>query len=105
MENILWVILIHYIADYPLQGEFLALTKGKNWYSLFAHSIIYSLCMCLCFKIIGVFAIWKLLVLLISHIVIDYKKANAKNKEKALTTYLYIDQSLHLIINMILLVV
>jgi len=60
--------------------------------------MIYSLLVCLCFKLLGVFIIWKFVVLLISHLIIDYVKSNAKNKEKALTSYLYIDQSLHIII-------
>jgi len=102
MTNILWVLLAHYIADYPLQGDFLAQTKGKYWYSLLAHSIIYGLTIALCFKLIGVFTIWKAVILVVSHIIIDYKKATAKNKDKALTTYLYIDQFLHIVINIIL---
>lgn len=102
MENILWILLAHYIADYPLQGDFLAQTKGKYFYSLLAHSIIYGLTMALCFKLLGVLTIWKAVVLVLSHMIIDYKKATAKNKEKALTNYLYIDQGLHLLINFIL---
>ena len=104
MENILWIILAHYIADYPLQGDFLAQTKGKYWYSLLAHSVIYGLTIALALKLLGLFAIWKAIALIISHMVIDYKKATAKNKEKALTTYLYIDQALHIVINIILVV-
>lgn len=102
MENILWILLAHYIADYPLQCDFLAQTKGKYFYSLLAHSIIYGLTISLAFKILGVFAIWKAIVLVISHIMIDYFKATAKNKEKAITTYLYIDQILHITINIAL---
>ena len=104
IENILWVLLAHYIADYSLQGDFLAQTKGKYWYNLFAHSMIYSLSLCLCFKLLGVFVIWKFIVLLISHIIIDYLKANAKDKEKALTSYLYVDQGLHIMIAVLLLI-
>jgi hypothetical protein len=102
MENILWLLLGHYILDYPLQGEFLAQTKGKYWYSLLAHSIIYGLGIALVLKFLGVIAVWKVIILVVSHIVIDYKKATAKNKDKALTTYLYIDQGLHIGINLIL---
>lgn len=104
MEKILWIILAHYIADYPLQGDFLAQTKGKYWYSLLAHSVIYGLTIALALKLLGLFAIWKAIALIISHMIIDYKKATAKNKEKALTTYLYIDQALHIAINIILVV-
>jgi hypothetical protein len=102
MELFLWVLLSHYIADYPLQGDFLAQTKGKYFYSLLAHSIIYGLSIALCFKLLGVFAFWKAFVLVGSHMLIDYKKATAKNKEKALTSYLYIDQTLHILIDLML---
>jgi len=90
------------VLDYPLQGDFLARTKGQYWYSLLAHSWIYGAGMAICLNYIGCFSYWKLFVLVISHIIIDYKKATAKNKDKALTTYLYIDQSLHILINLIL---
>lgn len=102
MEWLLWLILAHYLADYPLQGDFLAQTKGKYWYSLLAHSVIYGLSIALCFKLLGVFAIWKAFALVVSHIVIDYKKATAKDKDKALTGYLYVDQALHMAINVAL---
>jgi len=102
MENVLWILLGHYICDYPLQSDFLAQTKGKYFYSLLAHSIIYGLGMALTLKLLGVFAVWKAIILIISHIIIDYKKVTAKNKNLTLTTYLYIDQALHLIINFIL---
>ena len=105
MENALWVLLGHYVCDYPLQSDFLAKTKGDYWYSLLVHSLIYGLGMALVFKFLGVFAIWKAIVLVLSHVVIDYKKSHAKNKELALTTYLYIDQVLHLVINFILYVI
>lgn len=102
LEGLLWIILAHYIADYPLQGDFLAQTKGKYFYSLLVHSLIYGLTIALCFKLLGAFAIWKVFVLVGSHILIDYKKATAKNKDLALTTYLYIDQALHLVLVVVL---
>jgi len=103
MENILWIVLAHYILDYPLQSDFLAQTKGKNWYSLFVHSMIYGLGIALVLKFMGAFALWKAFVLASSHYVIDYKKAHAKNKTKALTCYLYIDQALHVTLNLLML--
>jgi hypothetical protein len=102
MKSILWIILAHYLLDFPLQGEFLTQTKGNYFYSLLAHSMIYSLGMALCFELIGVFAIWKVLILIVSHLVIDEVKANAEDKKKALTTHLYIDQALHILIDLIL---
>jgi hypothetical protein len=63
IEIILWVLLAHYLLDYPLQGDFLAQTKEKYFYSLLAHSMIYGLGMALIFKLIGVFAVWKVFLL------------------------------------------
>lgn len=102
IEIILWLLLAHYVLDYPLQGSFLAQTKGKHPYSLFAHSMIYGLGMAVVFKLLGLFAAWKVVVLVASHIIIDYKKATAKDEAKALTIYLYIDQALHILLNIIL---
>lgn len=101
-ENIMWILLAHYMLDYPLQSDFLAQTKGSNWYSLLAHSMIYGLGIAFVLKLLGVFTIWKAIVLVISHIIIDYKKSTAKDKDKALTTYLYIDQIFHIGINVFL---
>ncbi len=105
IESFLWLLLAHYIADYPLQGTFLATTKGKSWYSLLAHSVIYGLTISLCLKFLGAFALWKAVVLVTSHIIIDYRKATATDKTKAETTYLYIDQALHILINFALCVI
>ena len=100
--NLIIIIFTHYLLDYPLQGDFLAKTKSEYWYSLLAHSLIYGLGMAICFNIIGCFEMWKVFVLVITHIIIDYMKSNAKNKEKALTSYLYVDQGLHILINLLL---
>lgn len=104
IKSILWVLLAHYILDYPLQSDFLARTKGKYFYSLLAHSVIYGLGMAFVFHLMGCNYIeLKALMLVSSHLAIDYIKATAKDEEKALTIYLYIDQSLHIVINFILL--
>lgn len=102
MENILIILFGHYIFDYPLQPEYIAKTKGTDLYNLFVHSMIYGLGMAFLFKFIGSFAIWKAFVLVISHIIIDGIKAHSKNKELQGSLYLYIDQLLHLLINLIL---
>lgn len=101
-ETILWLTLAHYLGDYPLQGDFLATTKGKFFYSLFVHSFIYSATVMAFFAFGASFEMWKFFVLLFSHMVIDNIKANSEDKSKALTSYLYIDQSLHLAIIYIL---
>lgn len=66
IKNIVLIVLCHLIGDYVLQCDFIAQTKGKNWYHLFVHCALY----CAPFLIVFGFDI-KLLLLFISHIIID----------------------------------
>ncbi len=69
-ETLLKIILCHLVGDYVLQSDFIANTKGKNWYHLFVHCALYILPFYLCFGLD-----WRLVVLFISHIIIDPLKA------------------------------
>lgn len=70
METIFKIILCHLIGDYFLQVDFIANTKGSNWYHLIVHCILYI------FPFYVLFGFdWKLLPLFLSHIIIDALKA------------------------------
>ena len=60
IELFIKIILCHLVGDYVLQCDFIAQTKGKNWYHLFVH----------CFGVN-----WQLAVLFATHIIIDPLKA------------------------------
>lgn len=88
--TMLTLIMCHMIGDYVLQIDFIAKTKGSNWYHLFVHCILY----CVPFAI--VFGLqWQIFILLITHLIIDSLKARY-NK----ITYTQ-DQILHYIILLI----
>lgn len=100
MINSLIVLLTaHCIADYPLQGEFLANFKGKNLFLLFVHSFIWAGVIYFALHLLkGTTATeWKFVFLLLGHMTIDKWKCSRKDKSRALTTDLYIDQFLHLL--------
>lgn len=60
----------HLIGDYVLQSDFIAKTKGSNWYHLIVHCLLY----CLPFYIL--FGLdYRFYILLLSHIIIDTLKA------------------------------
>ena len=40
-EQLVKIILCHLVGDYVLQSDFIAQTKGKNWYHLFVHCALY----------------------------------------------------------------
>lgn len=73
LEPMLCVVLCHLIGDYVLQIDFIAKTKGENWYHLLVHCFLY---------IVPYFVVfgydYRLYVLLLSHIIIDSLKARYK---------------------------
>lgn len=78
------LILCHFVGDYILQTDFIAKTKGNNYYHLIVHCLLY----CLPFYIVfGM--VWQLIPLLVLHIIIDLLKAKYK-----LISY-WLDQLLH----------
>ena len=101
MSVLLYLVLGHLIADYPLQGDFLGKMKSTNIFLLWTHVIMYSLVIGLVLDHFGMYTNDKLILLIISHFVIDYWKcriANITNPNAQLTTNLYIDQGLHIIV-------
>jgi hypothetical protein len=98
VELIFWLLFAHYLADYPLQGEFLALNKGKSRQILFAHAMIWTGTLSIVLLLHGVFDIWIVLfALLIPHFIIDEIKARNLLFYPNLSMWsgLAIDQSFH----------
>lgn len=73
LNCILIIIFCHLIGDYVLQSDFIAKTKGDNWYHLFVHSALY----CLPFYIAFGFT-WQLVFIFLIHIIVDALKARYK---------------------------
>ena len=70
MTTLITIIFCHLVGDYPLQQDFIAKTKGENWYHLFVHCALY------CVPFAVVYGIdYKLLALFASHFIIDALKA------------------------------
>ena len=70
MELLYKLLICHFVGDYVLQIDFLANTKGKNWWHLIAHCILYSLPFFLAFGFD-----WKIGVIIGVHIITDALKA------------------------------
>ena len=81
------VVFCHAVGDYILQQDFIAKTKGENWYHLFIHCILYVLPFRYMYG-----ADWRLAVLFVTHMIIDAFKARYK-----IIGYAY-DQIFHYII-------
>lgn len=73
MDELIILVLCHLIGDYVLQSDFIAKTKGENWYHLFAHSALY------CVPFILLYGTGKACAcLFLSHVMIDALKARYK---------------------------
>ena len=99
MKTFLILYVCNLILDYPLQGTFLAEYKSKSNYILFVHCAIWSLGLSIILIPLGLFAWWKVVMLLVGHYVIDYWKCRGIYKKWNIKdwTSLYIDQSLHIV--------
>lgn len=53
LANFVWLLFAHLLADYPLQGDFLASMKGKNVIVLFTHAGIWTGCITLGMHLLG----------------------------------------------------
>ena len=93
MITIINAVLCHLIGDYVLQIDFIAKTKGSNFYHLIVHCLLYCVPFYICFGLT-----WHLAVILLTHIVIDLLKAKF-NKINYIE-----DQVLHYIILLIYLI-
>lgn len=94
---ILILLWVHLIADFVLQDDFQATMKGKNRFIMLVHAAIWAGAICVAIYFMGLFAWWKLIMLLVGHFIIDTWKATKSDKTYALTRDLWIDQSLHFV--------
>lgn len=87
------LLFFHFIGDFPLQTELIATNKSKAVLPLLKHCILYSLL----FFVMG-FYFW--LIILITHIIIDYisSRINLKlyhSNKRMFFVNLGLDQFIH----------
>lgn len=70
VRTIAKLVACHLIGDYCLQSNFIAKTKGENWYHLFIHCFLYTIPFWVSFG-----CGWSLAALFISHMITDALKA------------------------------
>lgn len=87
IEKVFLLIACHMIGDYLFQNNFIASTKGSNWYHLLVHCILYAVPFYLMFG-----WCWQLALITILHFPIDALKARYGK-----TSYVQ-DQVLHYIL-------
>ena len=64
------VACAHMVGDYALQTDFLAKTKGDNWWHMIVHCLTYTIPFAVAFGVD-----WRIVALFATHIAIDSLKA------------------------------
>lgn len=93
LQKLILLIMCHLVGDYVLQSNFIASTKGKNWYHLFVHCVLYAVPFLIVFG-----WTWQLLIIFLTHMIIDPLKARYYK-----ITYVQ-DQILHYVITLVYLI-
>ena len=96
MFNFIWLLFAHYIADIGLQSSWLADKKRKYRYIQFCHCMVWTGLISVALQYLGIFAPWKVFLLLIGHFIIDTWKGSLPITEKNYK-YLFVDQAFHII--------
>lgn len=99
--SFLTLLFAHLLADYPLQGDFLAKEKGNNPIALFAHAGIWTGVILVTVFLLGYEVnIIDITWLFIIHAIADYSKANkiwVYGKLNPLGLGLLLDQTIHVL--------
>lgn len=92
----IWLIFAHYIGDIALQSDWQAQNKGKLWYVMLSHCMIWTACICIMLKWNGhIVYNWEWVFLFIGHWICD-KWKTTKPKTPEAWKYIYPDQIWHL---------
>ena len=92
--NIVWLIFAHYIGDIALQSDWQAQNKGKYWYVMLSHCIIWTACISVALQWLSLFTMWKVLFLIVGHFMSDKWKCE-KPKTPEAWKFIYPDQAWH----------
>lgn len=95
MKELIFLIFAHHIGDIALQSDWVAMNKGKYWFVLIWHCIIWAGCICIALEYFNSFSLWKPVFLVVGHYCIDLWKC--RTSKKLDEWRLIVDQMLHFI--------
>lgn len=93
--NFIWLIFAHFIGDFALQSDWISLNKGKYWYLMVAHCVIWTACVCVALEYMGILLLWKAVLLCVGHVACDVWKCNSTKDFP--TWHFYVDQMFHIL--------
>ena len=91
----IWLIFAHFFGDFAFQSDIMSIEKGRRWYVLGSHAMIWTACISIALAFQFNFAYWKAIFLFLGHFTIDMAKTRLP-KEQRMGWGMYLDQFLHL---------
>ena len=73
IKTIMLFVMCHMVGDYLFQTDFIAQTKGSNWYHMIVHCVLYCVPFALAFGLT-----WQLVAIGFMHCIVDTCKARYK---------------------------
>jgi hypothetical protein len=92
----IWLIFAHFVGDIALQSDWQAQNKGRLWYVMFSHCMIWTACISISLQFTGHFSLWKVFFLVIFHGLMDEWKCR-KPKTPESWKFIYPDQCFHIL--------
>jgi len=92
----LWLLFAHYIGDFALNTDWMALNKGKNWYIMFAHCMVWATPIAIVLEFLSILSFWKIGFLIVGHFIIDSWRVK-RTSPNDFWKFLYYDQILHIL--------
>lgn len=96
MIKIMFLVLLHLLYDFHIQGPFISEMKGKSLFLLGVHALTWALVISLGIYVIDALAMWHIIFLATTHFIVDAWKSRF-TKLDPLGPALWIDQGLHFI--------
>ena len=95
----LTLLFAHLLADYPLQGDFLAKMKGQRLLLMLTHCGIWTGCIAVAGHLCGLMVLpWMVAILFVGHFGIDdFKAGGHYGNADPLGWPLWVDQVAHII--------
>lgn len=95
--NLLWLIFAHFIGDWGFQNPWVAVEKAKSWTVMVAHCMVWTSCMCVALRWLGLLTLWKLPILFLGHVIVDKARCVFTARGFDPEWMMRLDQAFHLL--------
>ena len=95
MIDIIFILLIHWIADFIFQTRNQANNKSRSLTALLSHTTVYSLCWLILWPILGLNTLWFVGITFLTHTLTDYftSKASAWAYGKSVNPFILLSDT------------